>query len=168
MHVRQVVHARTRDHSTKGDLCGNNAVELIRKLRLLLTICCILRPIYRFQLVPGRDGIPSQEFPNRADVAATHRASRVNRIQVDWNSHVNSQDYPQTDARRSPSTVDITVNGQKMVARFNIKDIRGARTTDPEIYGNDVIVMGNNSGRQLFKDLISVAPVLGIFYQITR
>jgi len=29
-------------------------------------------------------------------------------------------------------------------------------------------VIGNNAGRQLFKDIISVAPVLGIFYQITR
>lgn len=75
---------------------------------------------------------------------------------------------PSDYARLSEAVVFRTVNGQKMVARFNIKDIRGARTTDPEIYGNDIIVMGNNSGRQLFKDLISVAPVLGIFYQITR
>jgi polysaccharide export outer membrane protein len=75
---------------------------------------------------------------------------------------------PSDYARLSEAVVFRTVNGQKMVARFNIKDIRGARTTDPEVYGNDVIVIGNNAGRQLFKDIISVAPVLGIFYQITR
>lgn len=75
---------------------------------------------------------------------------------------------PSDYARLSEAVVFRTVNGQKMVARFNIKDIRGARTNDPEIYGNDVIVIGNNPGRQLFKDIISIAPVLGIFYQIAR
>ena len=75
---------------------------------------------------------------------------------------------PSDFARLSEAVVFRTVNGQKMVARFNIKDIRGARTPDPEIYGNDVIVIGNNPGRQLFKDIISIAPVLGIFYQIAR
>jgi polysaccharide export outer membrane protein len=75
---------------------------------------------------------------------------------------------PSDYARLSEAIVFRTVNGQKMVARFNIKDIRGARTVDPEIYGNDVVVLGNNAGRQLFKDVISIAPILGIFYQITR
>jgi polysaccharide export outer membrane protein len=75
---------------------------------------------------------------------------------------------PSDYARLSEAVVFRTVNGQKMVARFNIKDIRGARSPDPEIYGNDVIVIGNNSARQLFKDVISVAPVIGIFYQIAR
>ena len=71
-------------------------------------------------------------------------------------------------ARLSEAVVFRTVNGEKMVARFNIKDIRGARAPDPEIYGNDIIIVGDNGGRRLFKDLISVAPILGIFYQITR
>lgn len=75
---------------------------------------------------------------------------------------------PSEYARLSEAIVFRTVNGKAMVARFNIKDIRGARSPDPEIYGNDLIVVGNNPSRQLFKDIISVAPVIGIFYQITR
>ena len=75
---------------------------------------------------------------------------------------------PSEFARLSEAVVFRTVKGERMVARFNLKDIRGARTVDPAIYGNDVIVMGNDSGKQLFKDIISVAPVLGIFYQIAR
>jgi polysaccharide export outer membrane protein len=75
---------------------------------------------------------------------------------------------PSEYARLSEAVVFRTVNGKNMVARFNIKDIRGARSPDPEIYGNDVIVVGNNPSRQLFKDIISIAPVIGIFYQITR
>jgi polysaccharide export outer membrane protein len=75
---------------------------------------------------------------------------------------------PSDSARLSEALVFRTVNGKRLVARFNIKDIRGARSPDPEIYGNDLIVVGDNPGRQLFKDIVSVAPVLGIFYQITR
>ena len=74
---------------------------------------------------------------------------------------------PTDSARLSEAVVFRTVNGKNMVARFNLKDIRGARAPDPEIYGNDLIVVGNNPARQLFKDIISVAPALGIFYQIT-
>lgn len=75
---------------------------------------------------------------------------------------------PSDNARLSEALVFRTVNGKRLVARFNIKDIRGARAPDPEIYGNDLIVVGDNPGRQLFKDIVSIAPVLGIFYQITR
>jgi polysaccharide export outer membrane protein len=75
---------------------------------------------------------------------------------------------PSEFARLGEALVFRTVKGETMVARFDIKDIRGARAMDPEIYGNDVIVIGDNPGRQLFKDVISIAPVLGIFYQITR
>lgn len=61
-----------------------------------------------------------------------------------------------------------TVGGQRMVARYDIKDIRGARAPDPEIYGNDVIVVGESAGRKLLRDVLSVAPLAGIFYQISR
>ncbi len=69
-------------------------------------------------------------------------------------------------ARLNEAIVFRTVNGEKMVARFNLRDIRGARAVDPEIYGNDIVIIGDNAGRRVFKDLISVAPVIGIFYQI--
>lgn len=61
-----------------------------------------------------------------------------------------------------------TVGGQRLVARYNIKDIRGARAEDPEIFGNDLVVIGESAGRKLFKDILSVAPLAGIFYQISK
>lgn len=75
---------------------------------------------------------------------------------------------PTDSARLSEVVVFRTVGGERMVARFNLKDIRGARIPDPSIYGNDIVVMGDSPGRQLFKDLVSLTPVLGIFYQIAR
>ena len=75
---------------------------------------------------------------------------------------------PSEYARLGEALVFRTVGGQRMVARFDLKAIRGARSVDPDIYGNDVIVIGDSSARRIFKDVVSIAPVLGIFYQITR
>jgi len=61
-----------------------------------------------------------------------------------------------------------TVGGQRLVARYDIKAIRGARADDPEIFGNDVIVVGESAGRRLFKDILTVAPILGVFYQFAK
>ncbi len=53
-----------------------------------------------------------------------------------------------------------TVRGQDMVALYNLKDIRRGAHPDPEIFANDVVVVGNSSARRLFKDLLQVVPVL--------
>lgn len=53
-----------------------------------------------------------------------------------------------------------TVNGQKMAALYNLKAIRRGVYEDPEIFANDVIVVGNSPGRQIFRDLLQVVPVL--------
>jgi polysaccharide export outer membrane protein len=61
-----------------------------------------------------------------------------------------------------------TVGGQRLVARYNIKDIRGARAEDPEILGNDLVVIGQSAGRKLFKDILNVAPLAGVFYPVRK
>lgn len=71
-------------------------------------------------------------------------------------------------SRLSEVVVFRTVGGERMVARFNLKDIRGARAPDPEIFGNDVVVVGYNTGRRIFQDILSVTPLAGVFYQITK
>ena len=59
-----------------------------------------------------------------------------------------------------------TVNGQRMAAMFNLKDVRAGRYTDPQIYGNDIIVVGESAVRRFFKDYVSAFPVLGSFIPI--
>lgn len=71
-------------------------------------------------------------------------------------------------ARLKEAVVFRTVKGERLVARFDIKDIRGARAVDPQIYGNDVIVVGDNVAKRVFRDILSAAPLAGVFYQITR
>jgi polysaccharide biosynthesis/export protein len=52
------------------------------------------------------------------------------------------------------------VNGQKYAGLYNLKAIRRGTYNDPEIYANDVIVVGNSQARRLFKDILQVVPLL--------
>lgn len=62
-----------------------------------------------------------------------------------------------------------TVNGQQMAGLYNLKAIRRGNYADPEIYANDVVIVGDSQSRRLFRDLISIAPLLStpliIFFQ---
>lgn len=55
-----------------------------------------------------------------------------------------------------------TVNNKRMAALFSLKEIRAGRLVDPQIYGNDIVVVGENATRRFFKDLSSF-PTLGSF-----
>lgn len=55
------------------------------------------------------------------------------------------------------------INGQKMAALFNLEAIRAGQTVDPQIYGDDVVVVGTNQGRRQFRDIVQSIPVLGVF-----
>ena len=68
------------------------------------------------------------------------------------------------DALKREVLIFRTVEGKRMVARFDMNDIRGARAEDPQVFGNDVIVVGNNANRSLFRDAIQAAPLLSLFY----
>lgn len=53
-----------------------------------------------------------------------------------------------------------TVGGQKMAALYNLKAIRSGQYSDPEVYANDVVVVGDSKARRLFKDLLQTVPLL--------
>ncbi len=53
-----------------------------------------------------------------------------------------------------------TVNGQKMAALYDLRAIRRGAYADPEIYANDVVVVGDSQARRLFKDLASAASLI--------
>ena len=55
-----------------------------------------------------------------------------------------------------------TVNNQRMAALFSLKEIRAGRLNDPQVYGNDIVIVGENATRRFFKDL-NVFPQLGSF-----
>ncbi len=51
-----------------------------------------------------------------------------------------------------------TVGGQKMAALYNLKAIRRGNYEDPEVFANDVVVVGDSSARRLFKDAVTLGP----------
>jgi polysaccharide export outer membrane protein len=53
-----------------------------------------------------------------------------------------------------------TVDGHRMAGLYNLGAIRRGAYVDPPIYANDVVVVGDSPTRRLFKDLVSVAPLL--------
>jgi polysaccharide biosynthesis/export protein len=53
-----------------------------------------------------------------------------------------------------------TVNGQEMAALYNLSAIRRGNYGDPEVFANDVVVVGDSKARRLFKDALQIVPAL--------
>lgn len=53
-----------------------------------------------------------------------------------------------------------TVNGKRMAGLYNFAAIERGLYADPLIYANDVIVVGDSPQRRLFRDLVSLSPLL--------
>jgi polysaccharide biosynthesis/export protein len=63
-------------------------------------------------------------------------------------------------AREDDVVILRTVDGRKMAGLYNIDAIRRGVYDDPAIYANDVVVVGNSPQRRLFRDFVSLAPLL--------
>lgn len=54
-------------------------------------------------------------------------------------------------------------------AQFNLADIRTGRAANPEILGNDIVVVGNSFAKQLFRDFMQLSPLLAtVFVRLDR
>jgi polysaccharide export outer membrane protein len=53
-----------------------------------------------------------------------------------------------------------TVEGQKMAAIYNLDALRRGTYADPELYANDVVVVGDSVARRRFASILQVAPLL--------
>ncbi|OJU22772.1 MAG: polysaccharide export protein [Sphingomonas sp. 66-10] len=63
-------------------------------------------------------------------------------------------------ARQDDVVILRTVNNQKMAGLYNMGAIRRGMYDDPPIYANDVIVVGDSPQRRLFRDFVSLSPLL--------
>jgi polysaccharide export outer membrane protein len=59
-----------------------------------------------------------------------------------------------------------TVSGQRMAAMFNLQDIRSGRYPDPQVYGNDIVVVGENTARRFFRDATMSFPLIARFIPV--
>lgn len=63
-------------------------------------------------------------------------------------------------ARQDDVVILRTVNDRKMAGLYNIDAIRRGTYGDPPIYANDVIVVGDSPQRRLFRDFVSLSPII--------
>jgi polysaccharide export outer membrane protein len=56
-----------------------------------------------------------------------------------------------------------TVGGRRMGAVFNVDSIRRGEAEDPQLLGNDLVVVGYSNSRGLWRDVLATAPLLNVF-----
>lgn len=63
-------------------------------------------------------------------------------------------------ARLQDVVVFRTVGQRDMIALYNLQAIRRGLYPDPEVFANDVVVVGDSPGRRLFQQVLQAAPLL--------
>jgi len=63
-------------------------------------------------------------------------------------------------ARMEDVVVFRTVDGRSMAALYNLNSIRTGVYADPQIYANDVIVVGDSKAKRMFQQFLQVAPLM--------
>lgn len=74
-----------------------------------------------------------------------------------------------TDVARKDSVLIFReVGGQRYAGAYNLAAIRQGNYPDPEVYANDVVVVGDSSTRKLFRDLspLLVSPLVVLLQSI--
>lgn len=67
------------------------------------------------------------------------------------------------DSARNDVTVFRTVQNQRMAAIFDLDMIRSGKSPDPEVYGGDLIVVGESGVQKALGNLGRSIPVVGVF-----
>lgn len=70
-----------------------------------------------------------------------------------------------SDANTSRVVVFREINGQRMAAGFDLGKIRDGVADDPEIYGNDIIVVADSGARRAYGSIVESIPLLGLYVQ---
>jgi polysaccharide export outer membrane protein len=63
-------------------------------------------------------------------------------------------------AREDDVVILRTVDGRRMAGLYNVAALRRGLYEDPAIYANDVILVGDSPQRRLFRDFVSLSPLL--------
>lgn len=63
-------------------------------------------------------------------------------------------------AREDDVVILRTVDNRRMAGLYNIAAIRRGAYVDPPIYANDVVIVGDSPQRRMFRDVVSLAPLL--------
>lgn len=53
-----------------------------------------------------------------------------------------------------------TVNGSEYAALYDMRAIQRGNYADPEVFANDVVMVGESTSRRIFKDFLGAAPLI--------
>jgi polysaccharide export outer membrane protein len=70
---------------------------------------------------------------------------------------------PTDTAKLDEVVVFRTVNGERMAARFDLRDVRAGLAPDPQILGGDVVVVGFSGVKGAVQDVLKAAPIFNSF-----
>ncbi|HUG46677.1 MAG TPA: polysaccharide biosynthesis/export family protein [Sphingomicrobium sp.] len=56
-----------------------------------------------------------------------------------------------------------TVDGQRLGGVFDVASIRRGEAADPQLRGNDVIVVGHSTAKSIWRDIVTAAPLFNVF-----
>jgi polysaccharide export outer membrane protein len=62
------------------------------------------------------------------------------------------------NAKLSDVVVFRTVSGKRYAALYDLGAIRRGRYGDPDVYANDIVMVGDAASRRLFKDVLTAVP----------
>jgi polysaccharide export outer membrane protein len=63
-------------------------------------------------------------------------------------------------SRLSQVIVYRTVGTQQMAALYDLKAIRTGRYEDPDVFADDIVVVGDSQARRVFKDVLQAVPLV--------
>ena len=66
-------------------------------------------------------------------------------------------------AKQEQVIVFRNINGRRMAAMFNVRAIQRGEADDPEILGNDTVVVGLNHIEAAWRDVLLAAPLANVF-----
>ncbi|MGY1457314.1 MULTISPECIES: polysaccharide biosynthesis/export family protein [unclassified Luteimonas] len=58
------------------------------------------------------------------------------------------------------------VNGERMAAAFDLAAVRRGDMDDPQVYGDDIIVIERSGSKSAFREFLRTVPALGLFFAL--
>jgi len=75
---------------------------------------------------------------------------------------------PTNVAKLNEVVVFRTINGERLAARFDLRDVRAGLAPDPQILGGDVIVVGFSGVKGAWQDVLKAAPIFNAFIYLAQ
>lgn len=56
-----------------------------------------------------------------------------------------------------------TIDGKRMAAVYDLREVTAGRMDDPQLYGDDIVVIEQSGSKTMFRRILESIPILGVF-----